>query len=356
MLAFKYISLHYLKYIVIILGALVAFMVGFDYIQNASSLPSSANLVVIYLVFKAFFAVDMLLPIALVFAMISTKIYLIRSNALVSFYSLGYTRIDILKPFLVVSTLIIILFISLHNFSSFSRSYEFAKNIRLDAQYLSPTRDLFFTYKDKYVYFSKMIPLQERAEDVRIFSVDNNSLQEVLVASSAVYKDGFWFIKKADLIVKPKKMDFQSMGIKVTEEQNLQILKGFRPKMLDQVYEGKVNFTIRNAVDALILLNEQNINTSTIRSALYKIFIYPLFVPFLVVIIFFFVPVSVRFVNLSLFSSGAILVTLMVWGILFMLIELSNHKTIPSEVGIVLPIFLLFLGALYQYRKYRALT
>ena len=52
--------------------------------------------------------------------------------------------------------------------------------------------------------------------------------------------------------------------------------------MLDQVYEGKVNFTIMNAIDAIDLLEEQNINTSSIRAALYKIFIYPFFVPCLV--------------------------------------------------------------------------
>jgi len=356
MLAFKYVATVYLKYFFIILSALVAFMVGFDYMQYASALPNSANLVVIYVVFKAFFAIDMLLPLTLVFAMISAKIQLIRSNALVSFYSLGYSRLDILRPFLVVSFVITSLFISLHLFDSFARADEFSNNIRHDAQYLSPTRDLFFTYKDKYIYFSKMVPLQERAEGVRVFSVKNNSLQEVLIASKAVYKDGYWFIKNADLITKPQNLDFSSMGITVTQEKDLKILKGFRPKMLDQVYEGKVNFTIKNAVDALLLLNEQNVNTATIRSALYKIFIYPFFVPFLVVIIFFFVPISVRFVNLSLFSSGAILATLMVWGVLFMLIELSNHKTIPSEVGIVLPVVLLFFGALYQYRRYRIST
>jgi len=352
MLAFKYVSIIYLKYFTIILSALVVFMVGFDYIDHASSLSSSANLVLIYIVFKAFFAIDMLLPLSLVFAMISAKVELIRSNALVSFYSLGYTRLDILKPFLVVSTLITLLFISLHSLSSFSRASEFASNIRKDAQYLSPTRDLFFTYKDKYVYFEKMIPLQERAEGVRIFSVKNNSLQDVLVASSAIYKDGYWVIKDANLITKPLKMDFNTLGIKVTHENNLKILKGFRPKMLDQVYEGKVNFTIKNAFDALILLEEQNINTSSIRAALYKIFIYPFYVPFLVVIIFFFVPMSVRFANLSLFSFGAIMVTLMVWGTLFMLIEFSNHKTIRSEIGIILPVVMLFLTALFQYKRH----
>jgi len=351
-MAFKYISFHYIKYFFIILIALVIFTVGFDYMDTANKL-NSANLLLIYLVFKGFYAVDLLLPLALVFAMISTKILLIRSNALVSFYSLGYSKVDILKPFVVVSSLIIMLFISMHWIPHFARADEFAGNIRKNAQYLSPTRDLFFTYKNKFVYISKMLPLQKKAENIRVFSIQNNSLKEVLVAKKAIYKDDSWFIPHADIIIKPNEVDFSSMGITVSKQNDLSILQGFRPKMLDQVYEGKVNFTIKDAVDAYSLLHKQNINTDIIKSALYKIFIYPFFVPCLIVIIFFFVPISARFLNISLFSFGAIISSLMIWAFLFVLGELSNHKTIPSEIGVVAPVIVLFLVALRQWRKYR---
>ncbi len=353
MLAFKYIALHYIKYFLVILIALVMFMVGFDYMENAEKLSKSANLLLIYLVYKSFFAIETLLPLALVFGMITTKIFLIRSNALVSFYSLGYSRVDILRPFVVVSSSLIVLFITLHSIPSFSRADEFSINIRNNAQYLSPTRDLFFTYKGQYVYFSKMLPLVEKAEGIRVFKVKEGSLKEVLVAKEAVYRDDFWHIKEADIIVKPDDLSFASLGIEVDESQELNILEGFRPKMLDQVYEGKVNFTIKDAIDAMILLEGQDINTNSIKGALYKIFIYPFFVPCLIVIIFFFVPISVRFLNVSLFSFAAILSTLLIWGVLFMLIELSNNKTIPSEVGVIAPVFLLFLLAMRQWRKYR---
>lgn len=356
MLAFKYISFHYIKYFAIILLALVMFLVGFDYMGSTEKLDLSANLLVIYLVYKAFYAVDMLLPLSLIFAMITTKIFLIRSNALVSFYSLGYSRVDILRPFVVVSTLIIVVFISLHSISNFARANEFAKNIRKNAQYLSPTRDLFFTYKDQFVYFSKMLPLQESAEDIRVFTLNNNSLKEVLVATRASYRDDSWHIDKADVITKPDEINFKSLGIKVTEFENLEILHDFRPKMLDQVYEGKVNFTIIDAVDAYILLKAQNINTEMVKSALYKIFVYPFFVPFLIVIIFFFVPISVRFLNISLFSFAAIISSLMVWAVLFALIELSNNKTIPSEIGIIIPQIILFIFAAVQWKRYRLAT
>lgn len=356
MLAFRYISGHYLKYFFIILTALVLFLVGFDYMQNAEQLSKSANLVLIYLVYRSFFAIDLLLPLALIFSMISTKIFLIRSNALVSFYSLGYSRIDVLRPFVVVSTTVVVIFIFLHSLPTFSRADEFSNNIRKNAEYLSPTRDLFFTYKDKYVYFSKLLPLQERAEDIRIFALKNNSLKEVIVASSASYRDDFWHIKQADIITKPDDINFDSLGIKVSGNNDLKTLEGFRPKILDQVYEGKVNFTIMDALDAIFLLNNQNIDVSTIKGALYKIFIYPFFIPSLIVIIFFFVPVSVRFLNVSIFSFVAILATLLIWGVLFMFIELSNNKTIPSEAGVIAPVVVLFSIALWQWRKFRTPT
>ena len=158
------------------------------------------------------------------------------------------------------------------------------------------------------------------------------------------------------MIEKPDDLSLLSPGIKVSKADDLSILEGFRPKMLDQVYEGKVNFTIGDAIDAIHLLDSQGIDTRTIKGALYKIFIYPFFVPFLIVIIFFFVPISVRFLNVSLFSFAAILSTLLIWGMIMMLIELSNNKTIPSEVGIIGPVILLLLVAIRQWRKYRLAT
>ena len=353
MLVFKYISYHFLKYFFIILTALVLFAVGFDYTATGGNLASSANLLVIFLAYKVFFAVDMLVPISLVFAMISTKVFLIRSNALVSFYSLGYSKVQILNPFIIVSMLIIAIYITLHTSSSFAKANEFANNIKSNSEYLSPSRDLFFSYKNKFVYFSKLLPLQSKAEGIRVFSVDKGSLKEVIVADSAVYKDEFWHIKNADIIIKPDSLGYDSLGITLKNNQDLKLLEGFRPKMLDQVYEGKVNFTIGDAIEALLILQDHNVNIQSIKGALYKIFIYPFFAPCLVVIIFFFVPISSRNINISIFSFGAIIATLMIWGVMFMLSEFAKNKTIPVEIGIILPVVILSMIALRQWRKYR---
>ena len=293
----------------------------------------------------------MLLPLALVFAMITTKIFLIRSNALVSFFSLGYSRTDILKPFIFVSTSIILVFISAHA-TNFARADEFANNIRKTEQYLNPTRNLFFTYEDKYIYFSRLFPLQKKAMDVRVFTVKNGVLSEVITSKEAVYRSSEWHLKDAHIIKKPYIEGLKTKDIEISDKKDLAILHDFKPKILDQVYEGKVNFTIGDALDALYLLKNQNINTSQIKSSLYKIFVYPLFVPALITIIFFFVPASSRFLNVSFFSFVAILSTLIVWAVIFMMIEYANNKTVSSEVGVIAPVVLLIIVSIIQYKRF----
>ena len=352
MLAFRYVAFHYMKYSIIILAALSAFMVGFDYMENAEHLPQSANLVLIYLVYKIFYAIDMLLPLSLVFGMITTKVMLIRSNALVAFYAIGYSKNDVLKPFVLVSLSIITIYIAFHSTAAFARANEFATNIAKSDSYLRPTSNLFFTYENKYIFFGKLFPLQQRATDVRVFEIDDSNLKELYVAKSAYYQNNYWHVPKAHVMRKPETIAFGGEGITIEERETLKILKGFKPKILDQVYEGKVNYTIIDAIDALFLLTDQNINIDRIKSALYKTFLNPLFVPSLIIIIFFFVPISQRFLNVTLFSFVAILATLMTWAVLFILSELSFNKAIPSEVGIAVPVLVLFLGAIWQWVRH----
>jgi lipopolysaccharide export system permease protein len=88
-----------------------------------------------------------------------------------------------------------------------------------------------------------------------------------------------------------------------------------------------------------------------VKSVLYKTIIYPFFVPFVVIIIFFFVPISPRFLNVTLFSFGALLSTLLVWGMFYTLIQLSNAQTVSGEVGIILPVLLLGLTSVIVWYK-----
>lgn len=351
MLAFKYISFLYLKYVLIIVLALVLFFVGFDVMDNMSGLPDSANLKLLYALYRSYYALDILFPIALIFAMIATKIALIRSNALVAYYSLGYSKADILRPFSLIATLLIIVFILLHLYTPFAKGHEYSKNIYSNKVNGAPTRDLFFTYGDYHIYFKKLFPLQQRARDIRLFKLENKDLREIIVSKNARYIDNYWVLKKARKLVKPHNIGLKSKGVVVTDKENLKLLKDFRPDILDQVYEGSSTYTIMDAFEAMNLLDEQNINTDKVRSVLYKTIIYPFFVPFVVIIIFFFVPISPRFLNVTLFSFGALLATLLIWGMFFTLIQLSNSQAISGELGIVLPVILLGIGSVFVWYK-----
>lgn len=351
MLAFKNISLLYLKYVSIIVLALVLFFVGFDVMDNMNGLPDSANLKLLYALYRSYYALDILFPISLIFAMIAAKIALIRSNALVAYYSLGYSKADVLRPFTLISTLLIVIFIFLHMYGPFAKGNEYSDNIYSNKIDGAPTQNLFFTYEDYYVYFKELNPLQRSAKDIRVFKIKENDLSEVIVAKKAMYQDDYWVVKDAKTMLKPAQVGLKSEGIVISEKQDLRLLKDFRPDILDQVYEGSSTYTILDAFEAMKILQEQNVNTDKVRSVLYKTIVYPFFVPFVVIIIFFFVPISPRFLNVTLFSFGALLSSLLVWGMFYTLIQLSNAQTVSGEVGIVLPVLLLGLASVIVWYK-----
>lgn len=352
MLFFNTLSFLYLRYFVIILVALSSFMVGFDLMEYASDLPQSANLVLIYIMYKFFYAVDMMLPISLVFAMIASLVELVRSNAIVAYYAIGYSKNRLFSPFLAISTLVLGIYIALHT-TAFARANEYANNLRESSELIRPTSSLFFTHEGNYIYFGNLFPLTRKAEDIRIFTFSEGHFREALSATDAVYRDGFWRIQKAHLVHAPETLDLRGGGIMIEDRENIKVLPNFRPKILDQVYEGKVNFTISDGLEALRLLKNQNVDVAKIKSALYRIFFSPWFAPILMVIFFSYAPVSSRFLNLSLFSFGAILATLLIWGVLFMMGELSVNKTLSPEVGVIFPIVLLMGAMALRLSRFR---
>jgi lipopolysaccharide export system permease protein len=237
-------------------------------------------------------------------------------------------------------------------YAPFAKAYEYSKNISDKKINGAPTEHLFFTYEDYFVYFKELHPLRQVAKDIRIFKVENQDLKQVILADEAVFKDDYWIVKDAKTLIKPQNISLDSEGIIVTEKEDMKLLKGFRPAILDQVYEGSSTYSILDAFEAMEILDGQNVNTDKVKSVLYKTIVYPYFVPFLVIIIFFFVPVSPRFFNVSLFSFGALLVTLLIWGMFYTMIQLANAKTISGEMGIVLPVIILGItSGIVWYKK-----
>ncbi|MGZ8546162.1 MAG: LptF/LptG family permease [Sulfuricurvum sp.] len=352
MLFFKTISFLYLRYCIIILIALTGFMVGFDLMDSISKLPKSANLALLYTTYRWLYALDMMLPISIVFAFIVTMVELIRSNALTSYYALGYSKLKVLTPFLVTTVIMLIVYIAAHA-TSFARANEYSDNLRESSSVMTSTNNLFFTHEGNYIFFGTLNPLIQKAQTIRVFTFENGKLNEVLSAEEAYYKDHYWVIEKAHLIRPPAVLNLQGRGIQTEDANEIRVLRDFRPKILDQIYEGKVNYTIIDALDALTLLHSQNIDLSKVKSSLYRTLVTPWFALIMILLIYGHVPIGSRFANLSLYSFGAILGTLLVWGVLFMSGELSNNKTVMPEVGIIAPIGVLAIFTALNLSRFK---
>lgn len=345
-----YITKHYLKFFIIILLALTLFFIGLDFLQSSKDLPDSANLQLLYIMYKTFYAMSILLPIALIFALITTKLFMIRSNALVAFYSIGYSKKAVLKPFFLSALCITFIYILL-NFTPFSYAKDYADNISKQNNVNRATTDLFFKYEDFYIYFEKLYPLQQRAQGIRIFKVSNFDLEKIMSASSAEYRDDFWYISNVKQLYKPSEISFFHGRVVESNDREIKMLEGFKPKILDQVYEGDVSFTILDAIEAILLLSKQDVNVDKMKTSLYSMVFYPLFAPFLIIIIFYFVPISARNVNINMFAFASILFSLLLWGLLFSFSRLSYSGTLSPEVGILLPTAVVILASVIFWFK-----
>jgi lipopolysaccharide export system permease protein len=341
---FTYLSLRYLKIFTIIFLGLILFYVGFDYLQSAKTLPDSANIKLLYVYYNAQFASDILLPLALVFSMIATKLLLIRSNELVAIYSLGYGKWDVLKPFVYVSIIISLIFVAVHT-TRYAYAKEYANSIYTKGSLSRVTKDLFFKYKDYYVYFETLHPLAKKGDNLRIFREKNRDVVEIIRADEAYYRDDKWYIPEAEMFLKSSEIEFEEKVADYYTDKNIEILEGFKPEILDHIHQGKVTYSILDAFEAITLLSEQNADASKVYTALYTMTIYPLFAPALILIIFFFVPISSRSLNVSIFSFLALLITLGMWGILYLLRRLTQSGLFLPEVGIILPVVIIFLAA-----------
>ena len=63
-----------------------------------------------------------------------------------------------------------------------------------------------------------------------------------------------WYVVDVKVINKPENIDINNSKLDVRYEKFLHTLEGFKPKILDNVYESKSDFSIMDAVSALILL------------------------------------------------------------------------------------------------------
>ncbi len=348
----KFISKIYIKNFFIILLAFGGFFTSIDLLQNLKNLPESANLQILYGVYKFLNSINYVLPISLVFAMLLSIFQLIRTNELISIYSLGISKQKVLKPIFIISVSIILFYIML-NTTNFINSDEYAKNIKKFGDTSRVTSNIFLKSFDTYIHIGELNQIKQEAKNLKIFIIKDNDLQEIIEAESGYFKDNHWVLKDVVKIKKPKISQDITKDEKLIFKQteNLEILHGFKPNIMDNLFKNRTFLTIQDSFKAIKFLKEQNLNTDKARANLYMMSLYPLFAPLLIVILFYKMPSSARLFSSGLVTFAFFFISLIIWGLLFAMLRTSLNGAILPELGIIFPVFLLMCSSLYIHYK-----
>ena len=335
----KYLLSKFLKNFFIILFSLELFFVGLDFLQILKRLPDSANLQVLYLLYNAFFTLTITLPLSLVFAWVLTLVILIKSNELVAFYSLGAQKKFIYKPILKVSTFLLTSLFLLQA-TPLAYSYDQKSKIIHGDYFTTFKSDIFLKYNDYFVYFKKLLPLEKKAEGIHIYKLEKGNVIESIVAEKAFFQNNRWYVLDAKVTQKPQNITWEDSKLEISYEKFLYTLEGFKPKILDTVYESKTKYSIIDAVSALSLLSNQDINTDQIRASLYYEIVSAYFSIPILLLVFVFAGANGRTFNFATFTTASIFGTLVIWGLFFMLNKLSFGGILLPELSILLPFFI----------------
>jgi len=342
----RYVGWLYFKYFVIIFVALTLFYVGIDILTNLKDMPASANLKLLYFGLTSLTAVNYVLPLALIFALITSKFSMIRSNELVSFYALGIDKNRLIKPPFYIALAITFIYVGL-NFTPFAYAYEYGRNIVKLSNLSRTSSNIFLKFEGKFVYMDSLNPISGEAKDVRIFDINGSNLRSATFGESAKFTDDAWLLKNAKIVNLPQNIKLGEKGLDIKTPSELKTLENFKPKTIESASAESSAITIPDAVDYILVFKDEGIGLNSTKTTLYNLAFAPFFAPFMVLIIYYFLPVTGRFFNLALKSFIFTIASLCVWGALFVMMRFARNGVVSPEVGVLLPIILLGAYAFY---------
>lgn len=342
----RYVGWLYFKYFMILFIALTLFYVGIDILTNLKDMPASANLKLLYFGLTSLTAVNYVLPLALIFALITSKFSMIRSNELVSFYALGIDKNRLIKPPFYIALAITFIYVGL-NFTPFAYAYEYGRNIVKLSNLSRTSSDIFLKFEGKFVYVDSLNPISGEAKDVRIFDINGSDLRSATFGESAKFIDNAWLLKNAKIVNLPQNIKLGEKGLDIKTPGELKTLENFKPKTIESASAESSAITIPDAVDYILAFKDEGIGLNSTKTTLYNLAFAPFFAPFMVLIIYYFLPVTGRFFNLALKSFIFTIASLCVWGALFVMMRFARNGVVSPEVGVLLPIILLGAYAFY---------
>lgn len=348
----RYVGWLYFKYFVILFVALTLFYVGIDILTNLKSMPASANLKLLYFGLTSLTAVNYVLPLSLIFALIASEFSMIRSNELVSFYALGIDKNRLIKPPFYIALTITFVYVGL-NFTPFAYAYEYGRNIVKLSNLSRTSSDIFLKFEGKFVYMDSLNPISGEAKDVRIFDINGSNLRSATFGLSARFVDDLWLVKQAKIVNLPQNIKLGEKGLDIKRLGELKTLENFKPKTIENAAAESSAITISDAVDYIQAFKNEGIVLNSVKTTLYNLAFSPFFAPFMVLIIYYFLPVTGRFFNLALKSFIFTIASLCVWGALFVMMRFARNGVISPEIGVLLPVILLGAYAFYLHFKAR---
>lgn len=348
----RYVGWLYFKYFVILFVALTLFYVGIDILTNLKSMPASANLKLLYFGLTSLTAVNYVLPLSLIFALIASEFSMIRSNELVSFYALGIDKNRLIKPPFYIALAITFIYVGL-NFTPFAYAYEYGRNIVKLSNLSRTSSDIFLKFEGKFVYMDSLNPISGEAKDVRIFDINGSNLRSATFGLSARFVDDLWLVKQAKIVNLPQNIKLGKKGLDIKRLGELKTLENFKPKTIENAAAESSAITISDAVDYIQAFKNEGIGLNSVKTTLYNLAFSPFFAPFMVLIIYYFLPVTGRFFNLALKSFIFTIASLCVWGALFVMMRFARNGVISPEIGVLLPVILLGTYAFYLHFKAR---
>ena len=346
-LYYRYIAFLYSKNLLAVLFGLSFAFAFIDYFQHAEDLNVATNYKILYIFYIWEESLALLYPLAIVFAVIMTKLSLIKNSTMGALHSFGYTKRRVLKPILAIASIVYVTFSLLHT-TEFSYAKDKANVILNQEIGKYDIKDLFFKYNDTFVYINRLDPFKKTIDDITIFTVNDHKVIYTLNAPTALFEDNRWIAKNATVKVHIYDDNGQLNNYLTEYKVAIETLKGYKPKIIESLHEGKA-LNIIDAYSTYSLLEKQDLNTDKIRSVIYSKLVTPLFAISMVIILFFKLPFHARMLNMGLVISASLGSTFMIWGLFFGLGQVSmNGVTIP-EYAILAPVTTLLLYAIYIY-------
>lgn len=345
-LYFIYLAKLYSKNLLaVLLGLSFAFAV-IDYFQYMQQLKVASNYRILYIFYTWEAALGLLYPLAIIFALIMTKLALVKNNTMAALHAFGYDKKRLFLPLFTVALATYAVFFVL-NSTEFSYARDKASFI-LDNQIgANDVDDLFFKYNDTFVYIAKLDPVAKKINDMTIFKVEGHQVLYTISAPFANFDEDKWIAHDATL--KTHMYENGALNHYVVEhKERIETLEGYKPKIIESLYAGK-SLTTVDAYYAWKLLKKQHLNSDKIRAAFYDKVVVPLSSLMLVLILFFKLPFHARMMNVGAVVSLALGSTFMIWGMLYGLGQIGLNGVLIPELTALLPVVLLGGLAMYIY-------